>query len=113
MEREAYEAWEKSKNQKETKSKKQSDAATSTIKKTEVSIKTESNFGDDKYLKLVQWCIDKRCKLLGLDAPQKHELSGSIETENTDKLRTVVDKMSDEERKLFFGMIEHNDSVMD
>jgi len=74
MEREAYEAWEKSKNEKETKSKKQSDLTS--LKKTELSIKTESNFGDDKYLKLVQWCIEKRCKLLGLDAPEKHELTG-------------------------------------
>jgi len=74
MEREAYEAWEKSKREKETKSKKQS--GTTEGGRTEVAIKTESNFGDTKYFQVVQWCIDKRCKLLGLDSPKRLEHTG-------------------------------------
>lgn len=29
--------------------------------------------GDTKYLAGIQWCIDRRCKMLGVDAPQKIE----------------------------------------
>jgi hypothetical protein len=32
--------------------------------------------GDPRYLEGVRWCIERRCKLLGLDAPDKHELTG-------------------------------------
>jgi predicted transcriptional regulator len=34
--------------------------------------------GDTKYLAGVQWCIDRRCKILGVDAPQK--IDGKFET---------------------------------
>ena len=36
--------------------------------------------GNDNYLKGLQWCIDRRCKLLGLDAPTKVEQENSGET---------------------------------
>jgi predicted transcriptional regulator len=32
-------------------------------------------FGNDAAMKGRQWCIDRRCKLLGLDAPTRTELS--------------------------------------
>lgn len=31
----------------------------------------EEQCGDPRYLERVQWCIEKRCKILGLDAPTK------------------------------------------
>lgn len=36
---------------------------------------------DPDAAKVVQWCIDRRCKLLGLDAPTRHEVVtlGAIE----------------------------------
>lgn len=72
------------------------------------SSKTETTFGDTKYLQIVQWCIDRRCKIIGFDAPQKHEIRETIKTENTDKLKKVVAKMTDEQRKTFFEIIEKN-----
>jgi hypothetical protein len=38
---------------------------------------------DPDAAKVVQWCIDRRCKLLGLDAPIKHEVVtlGAVERE--------------------------------
>ncbi len=35
-------------------------------------IKTENKVGDFAALRGVQWCIDKRCAIFGLDAPQKY-----------------------------------------
>ncbi|OPZ76108.1 MAG: hypothetical protein BWY79_01776 [Actinobacteria bacterium ADurb.Bin444] len=32
---------------------------------------TEERVGDKRYLEGVQWCIDRRCKILGVDAPLK------------------------------------------
>lgn len=36
----------------------------------------EDRDGDPRFLEGVQRCIDRRCRLLGLDAPAKQELSG-------------------------------------
>lgn len=38
-----------------------------------ISARSESTeqFGDPRFLSGVQWCIDRRCKILGLDAPVK------------------------------------------
>ena len=33
--------------------------------------------GDPRFLSGVQWCIERRCKLLGLDEPDKHEHGGA------------------------------------
>ena len=55
LEREYWEAWERSVGEYRTK-------------------KTEDINGDPRYLSGVQWCINKRCELLGLDAPSKHEI---------------------------------------
>lgn len=43
---------------------------------TELTLKKETRIGEAKYLSGVAWCIERRCKLLGLDAPTKTELSG-------------------------------------
>ena len=43
----------------------------------EQTIKTEDRNGDPRFLDVIAKCIERRCKLLGLDEPQKHEHSGS------------------------------------
>lgn len=40
----------------------------------EQTLKTEDRNGDPRYLQGVQWCIEKRCKLLGLDAPDRIQI---------------------------------------
>lgn len=54
-------------------------------KKLKEVIKTiRESAGDPRYLQGIQWCIEKRCELMGHDAPQKIEanLTGTI-TNNT------------------------------
>ena len=33
--------------------------------------------GDPRFLAGVQWCIERRCKIIGIDAPTKSELTGA------------------------------------
>jgi hypothetical protein len=35
-----------------------------------------SQVGDPRYLTGVQWCIERRCRIVGIDAPEKKEFSG-------------------------------------
>jgi len=75
LEREYWKAWEKSKAPKvKTKSEK-----TESGDKAEQSgmIVKEEVTGDPRYLAGVQWCVDRRCELLGLDAPKRMSVFSS------------------------------------
>lgn len=37
----------------------------------------QDQHGNPQFLAGVQWCIERRCKLLGFDAPQKSEVTGA------------------------------------
>lgn len=70
LEIEYYEAWLRSCQPKETEaSKLVTDQGAG--ERNEASLRTEQRDGDPRYLAGVQWCIERRCKLLGLDAPTK------------------------------------------
>jgi hypothetical protein len=73
LEREYWDAWERSKTQKETKSSKAkpdpTDANVGRV--TEQMEKTEDLLGNAAFLRGVQWCINKRCEILGLDSMTK------------------------------------------
>lgn len=79
LEREYWAAWEKSKsnyNKKSTKRKgKARDAAPDYMEQTDTEVIL---MGDPRFLAGIQWCINKRCEILGLDAPKKLEHSGHI-----------------------------------
>jgi hypothetical protein len=68
LEREHWEAWERSKKEK---------TVSRTSKKTgknpadEASIEKQQRDGNPAFLEGVLKCIERRCKLLGLDAPEK------------------------------------------
>lgn len=64
--------------------------------------------GDPRYLAGVQWCIDKRCKLLGLDAPARQELSGPGGKPIEYTERPFADVSDDE---LYRLISEHKDGV--
>ena len=74
MELEAWDAWTKSKA-----------AATSSMtvrdigssKPDKLQVKSEEQYGDPRFFAVIQWCIDKRSKLLGLDMPTKQEVTGA------------------------------------
>jgi hypothetical protein len=87
LELEYWNVWEKSKADRKKKSiKKKTTVASKSItdRKLPVEETTEYNdtemvnMGDPRYLTGIQWCIEQRCKLLGIGAPTKVEMSGSI-----------------------------------
>jgi len=41
-----------------------------------VERKLKGQAGDPRFLQGVQWCIERRCKILGVDAPSKAEITG-------------------------------------
>ena len=69
-----WEEWDRSKGDKTTTTKKGIEGVRGDSR--EASERTEGRLGDPRYLEGVRWCIDKRCKILGLDAP--------IRTQNAD-----------------------------
>jgi len=71
LERTYWEAWEKSQQPKEITS------SAKVGEKVKVGKRTEQRNGNPAYLSGVQWCIERRCKLLGLDAPTKSEITGA------------------------------------
>jgi DNA-binding MarR family transcriptional regulator len=74
LEREYWRAWEKSKNEKESTvtEKVQDDGRGNRAK---ARMHRERQFGNPRFLVGVQWCIEQRCKLLGVYAPQRIAVS--------------------------------------
>ena len=70
LEREYWEAWEKSKNPVKTRGSKKVDGAT-----VESTIQAETGTGDPRYLSGVQWCINKRCEIVGMDEAKNFEIT--------------------------------------
>lgn len=75
LEREYWEAWARSCEDAETVRQEGSRKGKGTSGKlppVDKIVKTsKGQAGDPRFLQGVQWCIDKRCKILGIDAPQK------------------------------------------
>ena len=71
LEREYWTAWERSRKDAETLRQEGSGEKPSRV----VKIKRPRN-GDPAFLRGVQWCIERRCKIIGVDAPSKSELTG-------------------------------------
>jgi len=65
VEKTAWDAWERSK-QRETQTDK---SVTGEKSRTESGTTKEETPGDPRFLQIIMNCIDKRCKVLGLDAP--------------------------------------------
>jgi hypothetical protein len=90
LEREYWASWEASKEDKETHTtEKTAPTERPGVNKgarLKVQVRKQERTGDPRYLNGVQWCIDKRCQIIGLEAPLKQL------TFNKD-----VSKMSDEE----------------
>lgn len=78
LEREYYAAWRRSREDAETERIEGSSEGPSK------KVLTKKNQdGDPRFLAGVQWCIDRRCKILGVDAPERREVAGSIVIELT------------------------------
>jgi hypothetical protein len=72
----------------------------------EGSKKIEERIGDPRYLEGVRWCIDKRCKILGLDAPIRTQ-----STEVVGVLNLTDDDLDDPEIAARVATLTHMASV--
>lgn len=92
LEREYWRAWERSCEDAEQTTQEGTPARVDKIKKT-----SKGQAGDPRFLQGVQWCIERRCKILGIDAPEKHELSGVVQLVGIDPDADVVPGGNDSE----------------
>jgi hypothetical protein len=73
LERDYWLAWEESCEDKQVKESQSTQGGNLRQGQTRATLKRESATGNPAFLAGVQWCIERRCKLLGLDAPEKRE----------------------------------------
>lgn len=74
LEREYWAAWERSCLDAETIRQEAKRNTTNDKLAPEKVIKTAiGQAGDPRFLSGIQWCIERRCKILGIDAPEKKE----------------------------------------
>lgn len=72
LERTYWEAWERSLEQFKSKTiKAKGKNPVEAAANAEQTLKTEDRNGDPRFLEGVRWCIDRRCKIFGFDAPVK------------------------------------------
>jgi len=74
LQREYWVAWKDSCKDAETI---RQEAADKEVQKVVKTAKGQS--GDPRFLAGIQWCINKRCQILGLDAPKKIDHSGELQ----------------------------------
>jgi hypothetical protein len=77
LEKTYWEAWEKS-IQSVKKSEVKKHGSPQSVDKVEKRDFEETGQGDPRYLDGVQWCIEQRCKILGINAPTKHDFQGNL-----------------------------------
>lgn len=66
-----WESFSKSLSPKKTETAKSTTGPDGQQERSEFSAKEEQQVGDKRFLDGVAWCIDRRCKLFGLDAPSQ------------------------------------------
>jgi predicted transcriptional regulator len=71
LEREYWQAWERSCEDAESVTQEGTAEGVDKVKKT-----SKGQAGDPRFLQGVQWCIERRCKILGVDAPEKYAVGG-------------------------------------
>jgi hypothetical protein len=69
LEREYWHAWARSCENAEQMTQEGTPDSVEKVKKT-----SKGQAGDPRFLQGVQWCIERRCKILGVDAPERHEI---------------------------------------
>jgi hypothetical protein len=94
LEREYWKAWDRSKTEKKHSEKEKTEGE---HVKEVTRIQKWELIGDHRFLEGVQWCISKRCELLGLDAPLQLQHSGLIQVEDitTQKSKEIKSELID------------------
>jgi hypothetical protein len=73
LEREYWQAWARSCEDAEQTTQEGTPVKVDKVKKT-----SKGQAGDPRFLQGVQWCIERRCKILGVDAPTEVKHSGAV-----------------------------------
>lgn len=76
LEREYWEAWKRSCEDAETVTEKI--VGDTKNKRGEKTRRVEGQAGDPRFLAGVQWCIERRCKILGIDAPTRQDITSYV-----------------------------------
>lgn len=111
IEDEAWQAWERSVGVSETETQMISRSGGEETEggQRKATIKRENKVGDPRFLSTVQWCITKRCEILGLDAPKKQEFSTPegrpIEISSESKNRIDLSHLSKDKLKILRELI--------
>lgn len=96
LQREYWQAWQESKEQATKTHAKKVAGGSGGEGRTETTLVKEERTGDPRYLAGVQWCIAERAKILGINAPQRTEV-----TVTTKPLAEMTDEELDEyERRI-------------
>ena len=100
LEREYWNAWERSCSERKVASAEvRADDAQGKPHKS--SLRKEQRDGNPAFLRGIEWCIDKRCRILGLDAPVKvaptnpdgdEEYTGLSLEERADRIAAILDR---------------------
>lgn len=69
-------AWERSQEDAESETKKVVDSGDG--KRYEAQTQRKGQAGDPRFLQGIQWCIERRCKILGADAPMQVDVSNAL-----------------------------------
>lgn len=75
LELEYWEAWHRSQENAEKEIKKAKGTAKGGTANQEIQKISEGQTGDPRFLSGVQWCIERRCLILGVDAPKKSDIT--------------------------------------
>jgi len=101
LELEYWNTWEQSKRDKESTLAEKTEGKET---HTKAQQRKEGQVGNPSFLAGVQWCIDRRCKLLGLDAPTKiaptdptgtKEYDSLTDEQRVDRLGSILDTARD------------------
>jgi hypothetical protein len=75
LEREYWDAWGRSCKIAETETTESADDGSGAPARIKAQIRKEGQVGDPRFLTGVQWCIERRCKILGIDAPVRADVT--------------------------------------
>lgn len=89
LEREYWEAWDRSRQDRTSTTVK---AGEGKEKRKEVSKTTEQHYGDPRFLYGIQWCISKRCEILGLNAPTKLKIIDDEHEWTDGQIRKIAER---------------------
>jgi hypothetical protein len=111
IEAEAWKAWERSLKDKISKTQYARSGENGQPVPTSAAIRTDPSTGDTRYLSTVQWCVTERSKLLGLYAPEQHELRVQAQdAQYNEQMATIarIRSLADDELEAELDKVEYN-----